>query len=120
MLLYIDFDLLCDISVYSKRHLESSEKLYLNRKQNKKKIFQNIMNGKIAEWNAYFYLRNKHMILAPPDMIIYDQCNKNHDADLYIPEKDIHIHVKSINLTTSQSFGNTFLVEKTDPLDSIK
>lgn len=114
--MYIDFDLLCNISEYAKKHLESSKHLYLKRKQNKDKIFQNILSGKIAEYNAYFYLREKNYSLIPPDLEIYNNKNKSHDSDLYIPEKDIHIHVKSINLNNCKIYGNTFLIEKTDPL----
>lgn len=107
---------MCDIAEYARKHLESSSSLYLKRKQNKDKLRQNIMEGKIAEYAAYFYLRERNFCLMPPDLEIHSVKKKSHDSDLYIPDKDVHIHVKSVGLETSKLYGDTFLVEKSDPL----
>lgn len=83
----IDFDLLIRISNYAKAHLESSRSTYSSRNQNTDKVFHDILNGKIAEFNLYFSLISQGYQLEKPDIQIYDGSNKSYDADLIITAK---------------------------------
>lgn len=110
----IDFELLLKISEYAKKHLESSINCYQERNQKHNKIFHQILNGKIAEYCAYFYLKNKKYNCTKPDLEIYDVKNKSHDADILVNQKT-KIHVKSITIESYKKYGISFLVEKNDP-----
>jgi len=110
----IDFDLLNEISEYSKTHVESSKEYYAGRNQSHDYIFRQILNGKIAEFSAYYYLKAKGYKLSPPDLKHYDNHEKSHSADL-IANNKTHLHVKSITKDSLDKYGVSFLVEKNDP-----
>ena len=110
----IDFDLLNEISEYAKTHVESSKEFYAGRNQSHDYIFRQILDGKISEFSAYYYLKAKGYSLRPPDLKHYEQHEKSHSADL-IANNKTHLHVKSISLTSLERYGISFLVEKNDP-----
>lgn len=109
----IDFDLLNEISEYARTHVESSKEFYAGRNQSHDYIFNQILNGKIAEFSAYYFLKEKGYSLSPPDLKHYEQHEKSHSADLVINNKT-HLHVKSITKDSLDKYGVSFLVEKND------
>jgi hypothetical protein len=113
-LIVIDFDLLNEISEYAKAHVESSKKHYADRNQSHNYIFHQVLNGKIAEFSLYYYLKEKNYKLAPPDLKHYAENKKSHSADLVVNNKT-HLHVKSITQDSLEKYGISFLVEKNDP-----
>lgn len=112
----IDYELLNDISEYARKHLDSSYKHYSNRavSSSRTKIYQDILKGKIAEFNLYFHLIEKGYRLDPPCLKVYQ--NKTYDSDLYIPNKNTHIHVKSVSIKSYKRFGLSVTFQKNDPL----
>ena len=110
----IDFDLLNEISEYTRTHVESSKEFYAGRNQSHDYIFNQILNGKIAEFSAYYFLKEKGYKLNPPDLKHYENFEKSHSADLIVNNKT-HIHVKSITKDSLEKYGVSFLVEKNDP-----
>ena len=113
----IDFDLLCEITEYARKHQESSIRNYNKRNQfNSDKIFHDCLNGKIAEFCLYFDLVSKGYKLDKPDLTIYSSKDKSYDSDLYLPEKDIRIHIKSISIKSSKLYGDSVVFQRNDPL----
>jgi hypothetical protein len=119
---YIDYDIFKNIEAYALKHFESSKQLYTARKQNMKKAFNDILRGKIAEYNCYYQLQSKGYILDKPDLNIYTH-TKCYDADLIILgkgdkiyEQPKHIHVKSISRDSYEKYGASFLIEANDPV----
>lgn len=72
-------------NTYSKRQIEVS----------KDKLIQQHYIAKLTEWYVYYYLIEKNYLVQTPDMRIYSEAKKNYDADLYVFDKKINIHVKS-------------------------
>lgn len=114
----IGFDLLCEISEYAKQHSNSSKSFYKTRNQMNggNKIFYDCLNGKIAEFNLYFYLKDKGYTLKEPDLKIYDGKEKNYSSDLYVENKDIYLHVKSISIKAIELYGKSIVMQKNDPI----
>lgn len=120
----IDYDLFKSIENYARLHTESSAELYQARNENKDRIFYNILRGKIAEFCCYYSMKNAGYILeAPPDLVIYSQHKKSHNADLICIGKDDifydikrYIHIKSVSRETYDKIGASFLVENNNPL----
>jgi hypothetical protein len=117
----IDFDLLCKIAEYAKGHCETSYLLYQGRGAKKDKIFINCLNGKIAEYCLYFYLKKQNYQLKPPDINIHT--NKSYDSDLIatgknnvILENPINLHVKSMSLEAISRTGRSVVFQKNDPI----
>ena len=112
----INFDTLCEISEYARKHLSSSKQLYTQRSvtNNTQKLLQDILKGKIAEFNLYYYLISKGYELKPPCLEVYE--NKSYDSDLYIPSKNQYIHVKSVSIDSYKRFGLSVTFQKNDPL----
>jgi len=123
----IDYDLFKNIEQYAEQHFKSSIEHYKKGYtyiKNERKIFDFILNGKIAEYNLYFHLKNENFILNEPDLKIYTT-GKSFDSDLIILGKEnelfqenekIHIHVKGITKKTYENFGSSFLLQKNDPI----
>ena len=120
----IDYDLFKEIELYSKRHVESSSSLYKYRGASESKMFIQCLEGKVAEFSCYFSMVEAGYILKnKPDLQIYSEQNKNHNADLIcigkhreIYQHEKHIHVKSISIKTLNSFGVSFLTQNNDPI----
>lgn len=119
----VDYELYKQLESYAQKHFESSKQVYLSRNQNLAKAYSDILRGKVAEFCAYFKLKELGYTLTPPDIAVYKAEHKSHDADLVVTAKKgeenfkpIYLHVKSVSLETFAKYGASFLVEKTDPL----
>jgi hypothetical protein len=118
----IDYDLLKNIEQYAKNHLESSRNfLVKKRNASEKNILDNILSGKIAEYNLYFHLLERNYILNEPDLKIYNK-GKSYDSDLIILGKNnkfyetpSNLHIKAISAFSLKQYGNSFLVQKNNP-----
>ena len=92
----IDFDLLVNISEYARLHATKSYEKYLARNQNNvsyDRIYHDILDGKIAEFNAYYYLLNNNKYPDIPDLEVSN--SHGFDTDIYVKESDTHLHIKS-------------------------
>ena len=121
---HIDYDTFKNIEAYALRHYENSKEIYASRGQNLKKLFNDIIRGKVAEYNAYYQLIEKNYILNKPELEIKTN-TACYDADLIIIGKDKevydnakHVHVKSVSKDSYEKYGASFLIEKNDPIVS--
>lgn len=111
----IDYKLLKEIEDYAKMHMKSSKVEYAGRGQETEKVFHDCFNGKIAEYNLYFYLRKQNYVLKEPSLDILKSDEKSFDADLIVEDKH-KLHVKSMSLDSIKKYGRSILFQKADPI----
>lgn len=119
----IDSNLLKDISEYARLHAETSKGIYHSRGQRTDKIYNDILNGKIAEFCLYFDLISQGYELEKPDLNIYIGKRKSFDADLLVTgrwgntfKNPKHLHVKSMLKRSIELYGLSVVFQKRDPL----
>ena len=85
---------------FALRVTNTTYKLYSNRQCNAhiEKLVKQHYQAKLCEWYVYFYLIYKNYDCTKPDMTVYSALNKSYDADLYIKNKSLRIHVKCLNI----------------------
>jgi hypothetical protein len=111
----VNFNDLLEIYLYAHARLESSANHYQLRNQfDRDKILSDILVGKKAEFNVYYELLKKYPDVSRPDCKIYDDHQKSFDADLYIPSKDIYVHVKAH--TKNAKVKNSWTFQRIDPV----
>lgn len=92
-----------------------SEKLYKSRgEKNSKKIYEDILNGVLAEWACHDYLSKLVPELSEPDMQIYEKRKKSFSPDL--SSGNFKFHIKSQSKASADRYGASWLFQKTDKL----
>ncbi len=100
---------------FANQRMGGSADLYKKRgEMNQSKIYQDILNGAIAEWAAFRYLTAKGFTVSKPDMTIYEKKNKSYAADL--EGDDLRFHVKAQSKESAAKYGLSWLLQKTDKL----
>ena len=113
MEIIIDNIIISKLQKFSKKRLQNN--VYIQRgSPNSKKVYEDILTGAIGEYGAYLYLKNLNINVTEPDLNLYDKKEKSFNADL---ECDNNMyHVKSQSVISSQRYGNSWLLQKTDPV----
>lgn len=93
---------------------ETNIEEYARRGQHSKwAIIQQITDGKFAECGVYVYLKQFSDSLSLPDFGVYSY-GKSYSCDLYY--KAYKIHVKTQRKSTQDKYGQSYLLQKTDPI----
>lgn len=73
-----------------------------------------IVTGAMAEIAAYKMLKKCGIKASEPDFTIYEANEKSFDKDL--TDGFFHFHVKGQNIVSAKRYGQSCLMQKTDPL----
>ena len=96
---------------------DSDTLLYKKRGGFKK---EDIVAGAMAEIAVYHFLRSYGIKVGKPDFTIYEVGKKSYEADLICSGKehqmDKKYHVKGQTYASSQLYGESWLMQKKDPL----
>jgi hypothetical protein len=95
-------------AAFADEQLKTSAKLYKYRgEQNKEKMRQDIIIGKMAELGVQKFLKS-----SKPDFTIYERNKKSYSADLRLG--NLRIHVKSQSEDSVRKYGHSWLFQRTD------
>jgi hypothetical protein len=113
---YLERDIIKLCEVFADRVISSNLDEYAKRNQfNHKKIWNDIFQGKIAEWGVYFiYLERGRKNINPPDMTVYNKNNKSFDSDLKFGL--FNLHIKSQTYESAIRYGDSWMFQAKDPL----
>lgn len=113
---YLGRDIVKLCEIFADKVISTNIKQYERRKQfDQKKIWNDVFQGKIAEWGVYFiYLERGRKNIDPPDMRIYNSWNKSFDADLKFGMYNLHI--KSQTYESALRYGDSWIFQAKDPL----
>lgn len=102
-------------SEFAISRIRDSYNLYRFRGKSKyDKILSDIKTGAMGEWGVYYKLLSCGYDASEPDMDIYSDKCKSYNCDLELG--DVRIHVKSQSLDSCSRYGNSWLVQKSDPM----
>lgn len=73
-----------------------------------------IYAGAIGEVGVYNILKELGIEVNKPDFAIYSKRNKNYNADL--TDGNFHFHVKSQTIESASKYGNSWIMQKSDPI----
>lgn len=108
--------LLKQVRAYSIGHSESSKDLYAQRNQNINNLSEKIYKAKLCEFYVYFHLLNCGKKAHAPDLKIYTSDKKSYEADIFCYSHNVHVHVKSIEKSSAERFGLSWICEASDPI----
>jgi hypothetical protein len=113
---YVSRDLIKLCEIFADRVISTNKHQYEKRNQfNPKKIWNDIFQGKIAEWGVYFIYSERGVNnIDPPDMKIYKARDKSFDADLKFGM--FNLHIKSQTYQSSMRYGDSWIFQAKDPL----
>jgi len=99
-------------SKFSKDSVLTSADKYARRNQlDVEKIAKDIRNGKIGEQGVWDILVKSYPELSAPDYTIYSKKDKSWDPDLKDNNSGIRIGVKSQDIESSLSFGESWVFQ---------
>lgn len=97
---------------FAKASVSTSADKYARRNQfDIEKIAKDIRNGKLGEEGVYAKVISVLPKLSLPDHNIYDKKNKNWAPDLKDADSEIRIAVKSQDIDSSLSFGESWVFQ---------
>jgi len=95
--------------------LRGSKGLYNQRgKSSDYKLLTDIIAGCMGEYAVYKHLKSSGIECSKPDLKIYGKGEKSFDSDLKSGESNIH--VKSQTIQSVKRYGNSWLLQRSDPL----
>lgn len=75
---------------------------------------EDIWVGAMAEFAAYYYLREKGEDCSAPDLTIYSSKDKSYDADLRTNSR--FYHIKGQSLRSKKAYGDSWLLQRYDKI----
>lgn len=100
---------------FCKRRVQDSKNLYrLRGELRERKIYEDLRTGALAEWAAYFLMKDYLPGLTEPDMTIHEKRRKSYAPDLVSDEYDFHI--KGQSFLSSERYGMSSLFQQSDKL----
>ena len=95
---------------FAQQQLKTSSKLYAYRgEQNKEKILDDIVIGKLAELGVQKFLKS-----SKPDFTIYERKKKSYSPDLRLG--NLRVHVKSQSEESVSRYGHSWLFQRSDQI----
>jgi hypothetical protein len=99
-------------SKFAKESVNTSADKYARRNQlDIEKICKDIRNGKIGEEYVWQNVFKEHIGFTPPDYQIYAKKDKSWDPDLKDTFSDVRLGVKSQDIESSLSFGESWVFQ---------
>lgn len=76
--------------------------------------FEDIVVGAMAEIAVYRLLKKQGFAVKKPDFTLHDASKRSYDADLCDGTR--HFHVKGQSLKSAKLYGDSWIMQRTDPL----
>lgn len=97
---------------FARASVSSSSDKYARRQQfDVEKIVKDIRNGKLGEEGVYEKISVQYPALSKPDHQIYDKKDKSWDPDLKDEASSLRLAVKSQDIESSLSFGESWVFQ---------